>query len=122
MLSDNAQTFSFHGSIQFMKEQGVYVTRWPSKEAVTEAEIQKLLANEGLLPYKWSNNPGDVYSAHSHGYSKVIYVVQGSIIFGLPESGQRIELFVGDRLDLPSGIQHNAQVGSEGVVCLEAHH
>lgn len=105
-----------------MKDNGVKVTRWNRDESVTEATIQKMLAEEGLNPYKWSNRPGDVYSAHSHGYNKVIYVVKGSITFGLPKSGQKIELFAGDRLDLPSGKKHDAIVGSQGVVCLEAHH
>ena len=104
-----------------MIEKSVKVTRWPDEEPVTETGIQKLMANENLIPYKWSNQPGDVYSAHSHGYDKVIFVVKGSITFGLPNSGQRIELFAGDRLDLPSRINHDALVGSEGVICLEAH-
>jgi len=63
----------------------------------------------------------DVYAAHSHSYNKVIYVVQGSITFGLPELGKRLTLKAGDRLDLPSGTVHDAQVGAQGVVCLEAH-
>lgn len=105
-----------------MKDNGVKVTRWNRAESVTEPIIQKMLAKEGLTAYKWSNRPGDVYSAHSHGYNKVIYVVRGSITFGLPESGQKVELFVGDRLDLPSGIKHDAVVGTQGVICLEAHH
>ena len=104
-----------------MIEKSVKVTRWPGEEPVTEAGIQELMADEDLIPYKWSNLPGDVYSAHSHGYGKVIYVVQGSITFGLPKSGQRIELFSGDRLDLPYRPEHDALVGPQGVVCLEAH-
>lgn len=79
------------------------------------------MTNEGLDPYSWSNGPGDVYSAHSHSYDKVIYVVQGSITFGLPELNQSLTLKAGDRLDLPAGVVHNAKVGSEGVVCLEGH-
>jgi len=79
------------------------------------------MANEGLDPYTWSNGPFDVYSAHSHGFDKVIYVVQGSITFGLPELGQSLTLNAGDRLDLPAGVVHNAKVGTEGVVCLEGH-
>jgi quercetin dioxygenase-like cupin family protein len=62
-----------------------------------------------------------VYSAHSHSYNKVIYVVQGSITFGLPELAQHLTLKAGDRLDLPAGVVHDAEVGAQGVVCLEAH-
>jgi quercetin dioxygenase-like cupin family protein len=105
-----------------MNENGVKVTHWNQEEPATEGAIQEMLSKEGLTAYKWSNMPGDVYSPHSHGYNKVIYVVRGSITFGLPESGQKMELFAGDRLDLPSGIKHDAIVGSQGVVCLEAHH
>ncbi len=79
------------------------------------------MADEGLAPYAWSNGPFDTYSAHSHGYDKVIYVVRGSITFGLPELGQSLTLKAGDRLDLPAGVVHNATVGAEGVVCLEGH-
>lgn len=79
------------------------------------------MENEGLDPYTWSNGPFDMYSAHSHGFDKVIYVVQGSITFGLPELGQSLTLNAGDRLDLPAGVVHNAKVGAEGVVCLEGH-
>jgi quercetin dioxygenase-like cupin family protein len=51
----------------------------------------------------------------------VIYVVRGSITFGLPELNQQLTLTAGDRLDLPAHVVHNAVVGSQGVVCLEAH-
>jgi quercetin dioxygenase-like cupin family protein len=62
-----------------------------------------------------------VYGAHDHPYHKVIYVVQGSITFGLPGEGRRVALDAGDRLELPPGVVHEAVVGPRGVVCLEAH-
>jgi len=83
-------------------------------------ELQQLMKDEGLLPYRWSNGPGDVYSAHIHDYFKVIFVVSGSITFGFPIDGEPVTLTVGDRLELPAGVKHNAVVGNEGVVCLEA--
>lgn len=76
---------------------------------------------EGLAYYRWSNGPGDRYPAHQHNYHKVIYVVQGSITFGLPETKETVVLNTGDRLDLPAGIIHDAKVGPNGVVCLEGH-
>lgn len=79
------------------------------------------MADEGLSPYAWSNGPHDVYAAHTHSYDKVIYVVRGSITFGLPELGQSLTLSAGDRLDLPAGTVHDASVGERGVVCLEGH-
>jgi quercetin dioxygenase-like cupin family protein len=100
---------------------GVKVTPWPHGRPPTEADLRQAYAAEGLAPYRWSNGPHDRYQAHSHSYHKVIYVVSGSITFGLPESGESLALAAGDRLDLPAGVSHDAIVGPEGVVCLEGH-
>jgi quercetin dioxygenase-like cupin family protein len=99
----------------------VEVKHWSADEAPTEATIRRVLAAENLTPYGWANAPGDVYSAHAHAYHKVLYVVEGSITFGLPETGQQVLLRPGDRMELAAGVVHNAVVGSDGVVCLEAH-
>ncbi|MBI2330895.1 MAG: cupin [Chloroflexi bacterium] len=97
------------------------LTLWSDPVPPTHAILWQLMVDEGIAPYSWSNGPFDVYSAHTHGYDKVIYVVQGSIIFGLPELNQSLTLKAGDRLDLPAGVVHDANVGAEGVVCLEGH-
>jgi quercetin dioxygenase-like cupin family protein len=99
----------------------VRITNWEHEQAPTEASIQRLLRQEALSAYAWQNGPHDTYAAHSHSYDKVIYVVRGSITFGLPDLGNSVELAAGDRLDLPRGVRHDAQVGPMGVVCLEAH-
>jgi quercetin dioxygenase-like cupin family protein len=96
------------------------VTPWTGSGQPAESTLKKLMTDEGLDFYSWSNGPGDVYAAHSHSYNKVIYVVRGSITFGLPESDDQLELKAGDRLDLPAGMLHNARVGAQGVTCLEA--
>ena len=85
------------------------------------ADARARLAAEGLDPGSWSNGPGDRYGAHDHGYDKVLVVASGSIVFGLPDRGERAALEVGDRLDLPAGTSHDAVVGPVGVTCLEAH-
>ena len=97
------------------------VTPWADPATPTQSVLWQLMTEEGLQPYSWSNGPFDTYSAHSHSYNKVIYVVRGNITFGLPELGQQLTLKAGDRLDLPAGIVHDAHVGAQGVVCLEAH-
>jgi uncharacterized protein YjlB len=84
-------------------------------------EPSERLRDEGLAPSSWSNGPHDVYGAHDHVYDKVLVVAAGSITFGLPATGDRIPMSVGDRLDLPAGTVHDAVVGAEGVTCLEAH-
>jgi quercetin dioxygenase-like cupin family protein len=88
---------------------------------VTTGSLITRLAAEGLVAQTWSNGPGDEYGAHEHGYDKVIVVAVGSIEFGLPGTGERLELDTGDRLELPAGTVHDASVGPVGVTCLEAH-
>lgn len=102
-----------------MTKNEVQVHRWSEDQLPTEARIRHRLGIEGLEPYRWSNGPGDRYGAHTHPYDKVIYVVQGSITFGVP--GETVTLAAGDRLELPRDTRHEATVGSEGVICLEAH-
>ena len=97
------------------------VTPWADSDPPTESKLLQLCVDLGFSPYQWSNGPNDVYSAHKHSYDKVIFVVRGSITFGLSEEGREILLKAGDRLDLPANIVHNAVVGPQGVVCLEAH-
>ena len=85
------------------------------------ANVAARLRTEGLDPADWSNGPGDRYSAHEHGYDKVIGVESGSITFGLPTEGRSVQLAEGDRLELPAGTRHDAVVGATGVTCWEAH-
>jgi len=96
-------------------------TAWEATEQPTEASLRAMMTREGLRPYSWSNGPHDVYAPHKHDYGKVIYVVSGSITFGLVLEKREIEMRPGDRLDLPAGMVHDARVGPKGVACLEAH-
>jgi quercetin dioxygenase-like cupin family protein len=104
-----------------MSQTSIEVVKWPDEKTPDEPALRNILDAEGLHPYQWSNRPGDVYGAHSHTFHKVIYVVSGSITFGLPDIGDQVVLHPGDRLNLPAGVRHNAVVGKNGVVCLEAH-
>ena len=98
----------------------IQVQKWPHKHTPTEDELRQLMEQMGLSPYRWSDVPGAIYHEHTHDYEKVLYVVSGSITFGFPIVGEPTVLQAGDRLELPAGIRHNAVVGPEGVVCLEA--
>ena len=77
------------------------------------------LREEASSCYSWSNGPGDRYAAHSHGYEKVLYCVDGSITFLLEGEGRQLELKAGDRMVLPAGTLHSAVVGSAGCTCIE---
>ena len=84
-----------------------------------ERAIRAALAEERLVPHRWSNGPGDVYAPHAHAYHKVLYCLRGSIVFRLAD-GSEIQLEPGDRLDLERGTEHAAVVGPTGVECIEA--
>ncbi|MGB8713601.1 MAG: hypothetical protein WCD50_10825 [Onishia taeanensis] len=86
-----------------------------------EDRLRARLAAEGLDPSSWGNGPFDHYGEHRHPYDKVLVAAAGSITFHLPELGSDVTLEAGDRLELPEGTLHGADVGADGVTCLEAH-
>jgi quercetin dioxygenase-like cupin family protein len=77
------------------------------------------LREEATACYSWSNGPGDSYAPHSHGYEKVLYCVDGSITFVIEGPDHRLELTAGDRMVLPAGTVHAAEVGPRGCTCIE---
>jgi quercetin dioxygenase-like cupin family protein len=87
----------------------------------SEHEVRGRLAAESLKASTWGNGPFDHYPEHRHAYDKVLVAAAGAITFHLPELGRDVLLAAGDRLDLPAGTLHGADVGPEGVTCLEAH-
>ena len=97
------------------------IIRWNQSRPPTLSELHGQLIREGLFPYDWSNSPGDAYAAHAHDYDKIIVVVRGSITWILPGTHETIETQAGDRIELPRGTLHAAQVGVQGVTCLEGH-
>jgi mannose-6-phosphate isomerase-like protein (cupin superfamily) len=78
---------------------------------------ETLLRDEGLAPFRWSNDARYHYPPHQHDYDSVIVCIAGTITFHV--AGADVELSPGDRLDLPAGIEHAATVGADGVECLE---
>ena len=85
----------------------------------TSEELMTSLRREASDCYSWSNGPGDRYAPHSHGYEKVLYCVDGSITFVVEGAGERLELTAGDRMVLPAGTVHGAEVGPHGCTCIE---
>ena len=99
------------------------IIRWQETQPPQEQELRRRMQQEGLSPYAWSNGPGDRYAVHSHTYEKVLYCVRGSIRFVLPDrpdSISAVDLAPGDCMVLPAGVRHSAEVGPQGVLCLEA--
>ncbi len=81
------------------------------------SELRAKLEAEAERCYSWSNGPGDIYAAHTHPYTKILYCLEGAIDFVLPE--RVLHLAAGDRMELPAGTLHSARVGPDGCVCIE---
>ncbi len=76
-------------------------------------------AAEGCsTPRRWSNGPGDRYGTHEHGSHKVLFCLDGSIVFHTDDGD--LALAAGDRLDLEPHTAHAATVGPDGCRCVEA--
>lgn len=82
-------------------------------------DVETALLGEGLMPNAWGNGGGFSYARHAHDYHKVLVCVAGSIVFHT-DAGDAA-LAPGDRMELPSGVEHCATVGHEGVECVEAY-
>ena len=82
-------------------------------------EALAAFAREGCSePRSWANGPGDTYGRHDHARAKVLFCLEGSIVFHTDEGD--VALVAGDRLDLPAGTPHAATVGTSGCGCVEA--
>lgn len=103
-----------------IEQSAVRVTRWSGGQHPTLSTITRYMQKEGLRPYEWDNSPNHRYAVRSHGYTKVMYVVEGTLEITLPDSNQRVRLRAGDRVDIPAGVRHGAIVGSSGARCVEA--
>lgn len=102
------------------KQKAVRVTRWSGGQHPTLQTITQRMRNEGLRPYMWMNMANHRYGVRSHGYNKVIYVIDGTLEITLPDSNERVQLRSGDRIDVPSGVRHGTIVGRSGAKCVEA--
>ncbi|MEP6462548.1 MAG: AraC family ligand binding domain-containing protein [Frankiaceae bacterium] len=81
--------------------------------------LAQLAADGWLNGYAWGNGPGEHYGEHSHHFDKALYCVSGTVVFRTADGD--VALGPGDRLDLDRNTLHSAQVGPEGVRCIEAH-
>ncbi|GAB4508454.1 MAG: hypothetical protein OHK0046_00890 [Anaerolineae bacterium] len=102
------------------EQLAVRLERWRGGQHPTLSTITRLMQQQGLQPYMWSNAANTRHGVQSHGYEKMLYVVEGSVEVTLPDSNQRATLRAGDRIDIPAGVRHGLIVGTSGVRCVEA--
>jgi quercetin dioxygenase-like cupin family protein len=97
----------------------IKLTRWHGAQHPTLQVITRQMEQEGLRPYSWSNGPNFRIAARSHGSTKIMYCIEGSLELVLPDINQSIVLRPGDRVELPRGVRHAAMTGPRGARCLE---
>ena len=98
----------------------VRLTRWRGAQHPSLVAITQQMEAEGLRPYSWTNGPNFRIAVRSHGYTKVMYCVEGSLELVLPDLNQNVVLRPGDRLELPSGLRHATIIGPCGARCVES--
>ncbi len=103
-----------------IEQQTVRITRWTGGQHPTISIISRMMQKEGLRPYVWENTPNYRYAVRSHGYNKVMFLIEGQLEISFPDSNQRVKMRAGDRLDIPAGVRHAAIVGAGGAKCVEA--
>ena len=85
---------------------------------VTEKRMMRLLEQEGYEVAAYAYREGTVFSEHEHAQDKCDAVLEG--ILRITVGGDTYDLKAGDRLYLPAGTRHGAQVlGAKTVLSLD---
>jgi quercetin dioxygenase-like cupin family protein len=95
--------------------------RWdPERDGpFSEAALRRAIEAQGYRVSRWVYPPGTRFDAHTHEVDKIDAVVSGR--FRMTMEGQSVVLEAGDRLAVPCGTVHSAEVvGDEEVVSLDA--
>ncbi|MDZ4768641.1 MAG: cupin domain-containing protein [Chloroflexota bacterium] len=101
-------------------QDAVRLIRWTGGQHPTLSNITRQMQREGLRPYAWENTPNQRYAVRSHGFAKIMYVVEGTLEVTFPDSNQRVKMRAGDRIEIPAGVCHSTTVGINGAHCVEA--
>ncbi len=92
------------------------VIPWNGTESEPEEVLRQKLVDEGFDVFRWRDEAGADYQAHSHDHDESLWVIDGEMVFGA--SGREFRLHPGDRLMLPKGTVHTARAGTSGVTYL----
>jgi quercetin dioxygenase-like cupin family protein len=97
----------------------VRLERWVSTDGpVSEKRMMGLMESEGYEVACYAYREGTVFPPHEHGHDKCDAVVEGVLRITVGDTAY--DLGPGDRLYLPAGTRHSAQVlGAKTVVSLD---
>ncbi len=101
------------------ERDSVRVERWPRGEGEpTEKRMMRALELEGFDVLVYTYRPGTVFPEHEHPRAKCDAVLTG--VLRVTVAGKAHDLGAGDRIYLPAGTRHAAEVvGQETVVSLD---
>ena len=81
---------------------------------LSEKEIEQKVRDEGFSPMKLSDNPGFVYTPHTHPEIKLLAFLDGSM--EVVAGNNKFHCRKGDKLIIPGNLTHSAVVGDHGCV------
>ena len=81
---------------------------WDQSSPPSEQEAEARLRQEGYQVFRWHDVPGSNLPRHRHVYDECVWVLQGSMTFGIEDS--EYVLKAGDRLYLARGVPHTTRV------------
>jgi quercetin dioxygenase-like cupin family protein len=93
--------------------------RWePEDGPLTEKRMMGLMEGEGFEVAVYAYREGSVFPEHAHGQDKCDAVIEG--VLRITVGDRAFDLQAGDRLYLPAGTRHAAEVvGRRTVVSLD---
>ncbi|HEV2063369.1 MAG TPA: cupin domain-containing protein [Thermoanaerobaculia bacterium] len=99
--------------------EGVFLDRWVAEDGpLTEKRLMGLMEREGFEVAVYAYREGTVFPEHEHGQDKCDAVIEG--ILRITVGAEVFDLSKGDRLYLPAGTRHAAEVlGRRTVVSLD---
>jgi quercetin dioxygenase-like cupin family protein len=97
----------------------VRLEHWDASDGpLTERRMMRLLEREGYEVAAYTYREGTVFSEHKHAQDKCDAVLEGTL--RITAGGTIYDLKAGDRLYLPAGTRHSAQVvGRKAVLSLD---
>jgi quercetin dioxygenase-like cupin family protein len=97
----------------------VRLVRWePEDGPLTEKRLMAAMEREGFEVVSYAYRQGTVFPPHAHGQEKCDAVLEGFLRITVGETSY--DLKAGDRLYLPAGTRHSAEViGRRTVLSLD---
>ena len=77
-----------------------------------EALIQKLKDEGFVHVYEWQDEPHTIYEEYAHNGAVTLYILNGNVTLNFEDG--KVELYEGDRFDVPVVKKHSAVVGPNG--------